>query len=79
MRRILGVFFIILGLAGMVLPILPGIPLLILGGFLLNLIPKSWVVKFLKKLKMEKKKGSRLNKLINYVLIKYVYERDISY
>jgi uncharacterized membrane protein YbaN (DUF454 family) len=77
-RYILGIFLIALGLAGIVLPIIPGIPLIILGGFLLNLVPKSIVVKFLKKIKMEKK-GGLLNKIINYILIRYVYERKISF
>jgi uncharacterized membrane protein YbaN (DUF454 family) len=77
LRIILGIIFILLGIAGLILPILPGIPFLILGGFLLNLIPKSLVLKFLKKIKLEKK-DSLLNKLINYILIRYVYERKIN-
>jgi len=76
-RITLGIFFIVLGIAGIILPILPGIPFLVIGGFLLNLIPKHIVIKFLKKIKLEKK-GGFINKLINYVLIRYVYDRKIS-
>ena len=75
MRIIYGVFFILLGIAGVILPILPGIPFLIIGGFLLGIIPKSFVIKILKKLKLENK-GSRLNKILNYIIIKYIYEKE---
>ncbi len=76
-RIILGILFILLGIAGIILPILPGIPFLILGGFLLNIIPKPLVLKLLKKIKLEKK-DSPFNKMINYILIRYVYERKIN-
>ncbi|RUM59957.1 MAG: hypothetical protein DSY53_01730 [Persephonella sp.] len=75
MKFFYGIFFIILGIAGIILPILPGMPFLIIGGFLLGIIPKSLVIQALKKLKIEKK-DNKLNKLINYILIRYVYSKE---
>ena len=75
MKFFYGIFFIILGIAGIILPILPGIPFLIIGGFLLGIIPKSLVIRALKKLKHEKK-DNKFNKMINYILIRYVYSKE---
>ena len=76
-KFIYGTIFIILGIAGIILPILPGIPFLIIGGFLLGVIPKDMVLKILKKLKLDEK-DSKLNKMLNYLIIKYVYSKEFS-
>ena len=77
MKFIYGILFIVVGVAGIILPILPGIPFLIIGGFLLGIIPKELVLKVLKKLKIEDK-DSKLNKMLNYIIIKYVYSKEFS-
>lgn len=75
MKSMYGIFFIILGIAGIILPVLPGIPFLIIGGFLLGIIPKKLVLKTLKTVKLDNKE-SKFNRLLNYLIIKYVYEKD---
>ncbi len=75
MKGMYGVFFIILGIAGIILPVLPGIPFLIIGGFLLGIIPKKLVLKTLKTVKLDNRE-SKLNKFLNYLIIKYVYEKE---
>ncbi|WP_029522363.1 hypothetical protein [Persephonella sp. KM09-Lau-8] len=74
-RIILAFVFLILGVLGIVFPIIPGIPFLLISAFLFGIIPHSLVLKVLKKVKTENK-NSKFNKLINYVLIKYVHERE---
>ncbi|WP_029521571.1 hypothetical protein [Persephonella sp. IF05-L8] len=74
-RLALGFFFLILGILGIFLPVIPGVPFLLVSAFLFGIIPHSFVLKALKKMKTENK-NSRFNKLINYVLIKYVHERE---
>ena len=77
MKGVYGVFFIILGIAGVILPVLPGIPFLIIGGFLLGIIPRKIVLKTLKTVKLDNKE-SKLNKFLNYLIIKYVYEKEFT-
>lgn len=77
MRYLLGLGFIILGIAGIILPILPGIPFLVIGGVLLNIIPKNFVYKLLKKSKFNENRNNLLNRIINFVIIKYIHERKI--
>ena len=76
MKKIIFAFiFLFLGVLGIVFPVIPGIPFLLISAFLFGIIPHSLVLKVLKKVKTENKR-SRFNKMINYVLIKYVYEKE---
>ncbi len=77
MRIFLGLVFLILGILGIILPIIPGIPFLLLSAFLFGFIDEKRVIKVLKKLKTNKK-NSFLNKMINFVILKYIHKKDIS-
>ncbi len=78
-RYIWGFVFVILGILGIILPILPGIPFFIVAGFLFGIIPEEQVVKLLKKMKFKDEKMAKWsNKLINYIILKYIHKRQIN-
>ncbi|NPA12914.1 MAG: DUF454 domain-containing protein [Aquificae bacterium] len=74
-RIVLGVIFLILGVLGIIFPVIPGIPFLVISAFFFGIIPKDKVVKYTKKLKGAVK-NRKLDKFINYVLIKYIYQKN---
>ena len=78
MRIILGFLLIFLGIAGIFLPLIPGVPLLIIAGFLFGVVPNRYVIKILKAMKNKKGKRSLLTRLINYIIIKYIHNRKIE-
>ncbi len=74
MRILLGILFLVLGIIGIIFPIIPGIPFLVVSAFLFGIIDEEKLLKLLKKFKTEKK-NSFLNKLINYAIIKYIHKK----
>jgi len=77
MRFIFGILFLILGILGIIFPIIPGIPFLFVSAFLFGFIDEERLLKVLKKFKTEKK-NTVLNKLINYVIIRYLYKKKFT-
>ena len=76
MRVLWGIFFLILGIIGIIFPIIPGIPFLLVSAFLFGIISEEKLLKALKKMKTEKK-NSIVNKLINFVIIRYIHKRKL--
>jgi hypothetical protein len=80
MKYFWGIFFILLGIAGIILPVLPGIPFFIVAAFLFGIISEKQLVKGLKKFKIKDEKMAKwTNKLINHVIIKYIHKRHIKF
>ena len=77
MKYILGLLLAILGILGVIFPILPGIPFLIAAAFLFGIIDEEKFLKLLKKFKTNKK-NTFVNKVINYVIIRYIHRKKIS-
>ncbi len=77
MRYLLGIFFLVLGIIGVIFPIIPGIPFLVIAGFLFGFLNEKQILKFLKRFKNEDK-NSKINKLINYAIIKYIHKRTAA-
>jgi len=75
MRYISGIFFLILGIIGVIFPIIPGIPFLIIAGFLFGIITEEKLVSLLKKFKNKENKNSKINKLINFAIIRYIHKK----
>ncbi len=75
MRFILGLIFLIIGILGIILPVIPGVPFLVISGFLLGIISDRTVVKTLKRLKVKDGKKRMWDRVINYVIIKYVHRK----
>ncbi|WP_457644291.1 hypothetical protein [Persephonella sp.] len=78
MRFILGFFFLIVGILGVILPVIPGVPFLVLSAFLLGIISDRTVIKTLKKFKVKDGKNRLWDKVINYVIIKYIHRKNIT-
>jgi len=78
MRVVLAVFLIIIGIAGILLPLLPGVPFLIIAGFLLGLVPNRYALRILKALRNKKNKNTFTTKLINYIIMRYIHNRYIE-
>ncbi|WP_457641741.1 hypothetical protein [Persephonella sp.] len=76
MRLILGILLFIVGILGIILPIIPGVPFLVISGFLLGLISERMVVRTLKKFKIKDGKNRLWDKVINYLIIKYVHKKN---
>ncbi len=74
MKYILGIVFLLIGILGIILPIIPGVPFLLISAFFFGILSKEKVVRYLKKFK-NGNKNSGINRLINYVLIKYVHRK----
>ncbi len=68
---------VLLGIAGIFLPLLPGVPFLIIAGFLFGIVPKNYVLKILKALRNKKNKNSFVTRIVNYILIRYIHNRKI--
>ncbi|WP_187146671.1 MULTISPECIES: hypothetical protein [Persephonella] len=75
MRFVLGFFFLIIGILGIILPVIPGVPFLVLSGFLLGIISDRTVVKTLKKFKVKDGKNRLWDRVINYVIIRYIHRK----
>ncbi|WP_456401301.1 hypothetical protein [Persephonella sp.] len=76
MRIFLGIGFLIIGILGLILPVIPGVPFLVLSAFLLGLISDQTVVRTLKKFKVKDGKNRLWDKVINYVIIKYIHRKN---
>ncbi|SNZ02199.1 hypothetical protein SAMN06265182_0047 [Persephonella hydrogeniphila] len=74
MKYILGFIFLLIGVLGIILPVIPGVPFLIIAAFFFGILSKDKVVKYMKKFK-NGDKNSSINRLINYVLIRYVHKK----
>ena len=80
MRIFWGVVFLLLGIAGIILPILPGLPFFVVSAFLLGIISEEQLVKGLKKFKIKDEKMAKwTNKLINHIIIRYIHKRQIRF
>ncbi len=78
-RILLGLAFTVLGILGIILPILPGIPFFIIAAFLFGIISEEQLAKGLKKFKIKDEKMAKwTNKLINYIIIKFIHKRQIN-
>ena len=75
MKYILGIVFLMIGLAGIVLPIIPGVPFLLIAAFFFGFISRKKVIYYVKKFK-NKDKNSKINRFINFVLIKYIHGKE---
>ena len=79
MRYFWGTLFLFLGIAGIILPILPGLPFFVVSAFLFGIISEKQLVKGLKKFKIKDEKMAKWsNKLINYIIIRYIHKRNIN-
>jgi len=79
MRYIWGLFFFFLGVLGILLPVLPGLPFFVVSAFLFGIISENQLIKGLKKFKVKDEKMAKwTNKLINYIIIKYIHKRNIN-
>ncbi len=79
MKIIWGIFFTILGIAGVILPILPGLPFFVIAAFLFGFISEKQLIKGLKKFKIKDEKMAKwTNKLINHIIIRYIHKRKIA-
>ncbi len=78
-KFLIGVFLVFIGILGVILPILPGIPFLVVGAFLLGFVSEQKVVDILKKTKTKSYKKNFYNKLINFGIVKYIYKRNIRF
>ncbi|NPA58011.1 MAG: DUF454 domain-containing protein [Aquificae bacterium] len=74
-RFVLGFVFLVVGIIGVIFPVLPGIPFLILSAFFFGFLSREKVIKYMKKLKTSDK-NSTFNRVINHILIKYVYRKE---
>lgn len=79
MKIFWGIVFFILGIAGVILPVLPGIPFFIISAFLFGIISEEQLIKGLKKFKIKDQKMAKwTNKLINHIIIRYIHKRKFS-
>lgn len=79
MRYFWGILFLFLGIAGVLLPILPGLPFFVISAFLFGLISEEQLIKGLKKFRIKDEKMAKWsNRLINYIIIRYVHKRNIN-
>ncbi len=78
MRIFIVILLILIGIAGVFLPLLPGVPFLIIAGFLLGIVPNRYALKVLKALRNKKNKNTLVNKLINYIIMRYIHNRYID-
>ncbi|RMA97081.1 DUF454 family protein [Hydrogenothermus marinus] len=79
MKIFWGIVFFILGIAGVILPVLPGIPFFIISAFLFGIISEEQLIKGLKKFKIKDQKMAKwINKLINHIIIRYIHKRKFS-
>ncbi len=76
MRYILGFLLLILGILGVIFPVLPGIPFLVAAAFLFGIIDEKKFLTILKKFKTDKR-DTFVNKIINYIIIKYIHKKKI--
>ncbi|WP_456381716.1 DUF454 family protein [Persephonella sp.] len=74
-KYFLGFVFLIVGIIGVIFPVLPGVPFLILSAFFFGILSREKVVRYLKKFK-NSNKDSTLNRTINYILIKYIHRKE---
>ncbi len=75
MKYLLGFVFLLIGIAGIILPVIPGVPFLLIAAFFFGLISKKKVVYYVKKFK-NGNKNSKINRFINFVLIKYIHGKE---
>jgi len=74
-KILLGSIFFTIGILGIIFPVLPGVPFLIVSAFFFGFLSREKLIVYLKKLKSNSKKNSIMNKAINYILIKYIHQR----
>ncbi|HHG74278.1 MAG TPA: DUF454 family protein, partial [Persephonella sp.] len=75
LKYALGFLFLLIGILGIILPVIPGVPFLIISAFFFGFLSKEKVIKYMKKFK-NGKKNSGINRLINHILIKYVHGKN---
>ncbi len=75
MKYLLGILFLLIGVAGIVLPVIPGVPFLLIAAFFFGLISRKKVAYYVKKFK-NGNKNSKINRFINFVLIKYIHGKE---
>ncbi|WP_457638729.1 DUF454 family protein [Persephonella sp.] len=74
-RYLFGLFFLIIGIIGVIFPFIPGVPFLLISAFFFGFLSREKVIRYMKKFK-NSDRNSSINRFINYVLIKYIHRRE---
>jgi len=78
LKYFIGLLLIFIGILGVIFPILPGIPFLLFGAFMLGFVSEQKLIKVLKKTKTKSYKKNFYNRLVNFGIVKYIYKRNIK-
>ena len=76
MRILVAIALLILGILGIALPVLPGIPFLIAFLYVLGVLKRDRFLKLLRRYRG--KRNSLQRKVVSCILIKLVYRRSIN-
>ncbi|NPA42064.1 MAG: hypothetical protein GXO18_07325 [Aquificae bacterium] len=70
------ILFLLLGIAGLILPFLPGFPFLIVALYLLGFIGRRKMLRLTKGFKG--RKGSRRRKIVGWIFMRLLYRRRLN-
>ncbi len=75
-RGVIALFLIFIGILGILLPVIPGIPFLIASLYVLGILNRKIAVRLLKKFKG--KRNSVQRRIIGCIILKLVYKRRVN-